>query len=59
MRLLIGADLVPTKQTEQLFIEQDEKTLFGEISDLIKKADRTIVNLECALTKSENAIKKF
>ncbi|MBO5027621.1 MAG: CapA family protein [Clostridia bacterium] len=59
MRLLIGADLVPTKQTEQLFIEQDQKTLFGEISDLIKKADRTIVNLECALTKSENAIKKF
>ena len=59
MRLLIGADLVPTKQTEQFFIEQDEKTLFGEISDLIKKADRTIVNLECALTKSENAIKKF
>ena len=59
MKLLIGADLLPTKQTEQLFIEQDEKTLFGGISDLIKKADRTIVNLECALTKSENAIKKF
>ena len=39
MKLLIGADLLPTKQTEQLFIEQDEKTLFGGISDLIKKAD--------------------
>ena len=59
MKLLIGADLVPTKQTEQLFIEQDEKTLLGGVSGLIKKADRVLVNLECALTKSENAIKKF
>lgn len=59
MKLLIAADLVPTKQTEQLFIDQDEKTLLGDVAPLIKSADRTIVNLECALTQSENAIKKF
>ncbi len=59
MKLLFAADLVPTKVTEELFVNADIKALFGDIEALIKSADRTIVNLECALTHSENAIKKF
>ncbi len=59
MKLLFAADLVPTSETEALFIAGDTKALFGDIEALIKSADRTIVNLECALTHSENAIKKF
>lgn len=59
MKLLFGADIVPTETSEQLFIEQRVEELFGDVAELIKNADRTIVNLECALTKSNNAIKKF
>ncbi len=59
MKILIGSDIVPTAQTEQLFIDGDINTLFGGVSELIKKADRTIINLECALTTWEKGIKKF
>lgn len=59
MKILFGADIVPTEISEQLFIEQKTKELFGDVAELIKNADRTVVNLECALTKSDNAIKKF
>lgn len=59
MKILIGSDVVPTKQTEQLFIDGDIQTLFGDVCELVKNADRTVINLECALTTSENGIKKF
>ena len=59
MKIVIAADLVPTKETEELFINADVQGLFGEIGDIVKQADRTIVNLECALTTSNNEIKKF
>ena len=59
MKILIGADLVPTKATEKLFVEGDAEKLFGDVTSLAKTADRFIVNLECALTDSENRIKKF
>ncbi len=59
MKILIGADVVPTETTEKMFVDGDLSKLFGEVASLIKTADRTIVNLECALTNSGNAIKKF
>ena len=59
MKILIGADVVPTKATEELFVKQDLDTLFGDIKEMIANADRTIINLECALTDSEKGIKKF
>lgn len=59
MRILIGSDIVPTEATESLFVSGDIKTLFGNVCELVKTADRTIVNLECALTHSNNEIKKF
>ncbi|MBQ7879240.1 MAG: CapA family protein [Clostridia bacterium] len=59
MKILIGADVVPTSQTEELFVKQDLKTLFGDIADMIQAADRTVINLECALTDAEQGIKKF
>ena len=59
MKILIGSDVVPTEQTEQLFIEGDIRALFGGVCDLVKTADRTIINLECALTTTEKGIKKY
>ena len=60
MKILIGADIVPKSQeVERLFVNGDTKTLFGDVCGLIKQADRTIVNLECALTTTEKEIRKF
>ena len=59
MKLLFGADLVPTPITEKAFIEKDHKTVWGNIDKIVKDYDRFIVNLECALTKHDKEIKKF
>lgn len=59
MKLLIGADLVPNKHNEQLFINNDTKAIYGDVMNLAKNADRIIVNLECALTHHDGAIPKF
>lgn len=59
MRLLIGSDVVPTSQSEKYFIEGDIGELFGDICDKVKNADRTIINLECALTETDIPIKKI
>ena len=60
MKILISADLTPKKEeVNELFIKGDVKTLFTDVIDVIKTADRFIVNLECALTHAENGIKKF
>ncbi len=58
MKFIIGADLVPTEISEPLFIAGDTERLFGDFLPIIKAADRFIVNLECALTESENRIHK-
>lgn len=59
MKILFGADLVPTSVTEENFVKGDAKTLFGKVCDLAKSMDKVVVNLECALTDSDGAIKKF
>ncbi len=59
MKIVFGADLVPnTEKNAHLFIGGDARALFGDALDIIKGADRFIINLECALTYSENAIPK-
>ena len=50
MKLLFGADLVPTCVTEENYIKGDARTLFGKVCDLAANMDRVIINLECALT---------
>ncbi|NLA83103.1 MAG: CapA family protein [Clostridiales bacterium] len=59
MKLILAGDLVPTENTRPYFERKDIKTLFGDVPKVFKDADRVIVNLECALTTSEKAIKKF
>lgn len=59
MKILIAADIVPTKKTEELFVNQELDTLFSDVRGVIDDADRLIVNLECALTDSDTGIKKF
>ncbi len=59
MKLLFGADLVPTPFTEKGFVEKNHKLVWGDIDKVVKDYDRFIVNLECALTKEEKEVKKF
>ena len=59
MKILFGADVVPTAKMEQRFIDVDVDGLFHDVAPLLKSADRVMINLECALTKSENAIPKI
>ena len=59
MGILIGADLVPSKTNEVLFIEGDSLTLLGdELLGIMKKADYRIFNLEVPLTDEETPIEK-
>lgn len=59
MKLIICGDTVPTAASAPLFAKGDVKTLFGDVMDVFAGNDRVIINLECALTESENGIRKF
>ena len=59
MKILIGADLVPTESNVSLFCEGDVNTLFGqEICALFSDSDLGIVNLETPLTAARSPIDK-
>lgn len=59
MKFLFGADVGPTAVcSEAVFLAGDVEALLGDVMPIVKSADRFIINLECTLTKSENAIKK-
>lgn len=59
MKLLILGDVCPTAQTDPIFAEKDMKKLFGEYQKVVPGHDFAVANLECAITESENKIKKF
>lgn len=58
MKLLICGDVVATDISRDVFANADEKTAFGNVLDNFKSADRVMVNLECAVTDSEEGIMK-
>ena len=59
MRIIIGADLVPTDVNFDLFKAGDAKALVGEkIKKVLDEADYRIFNLELALTDKDTPIKK-
>ena len=58
MRIIFGGDTVPTEATMDAFIRGDGEAIFGKMLPILKSADRLIVNLECALTESDDAIIK-
>lgn len=59
MKLAIAGDVSITKYSRQAFEERNVETAFCDIPPIFKACDRVIVNLECALTDSENRISKF
>ena len=59
MKLVICGDMSITDGSYKSFNEIDAKTAFNDVLDVFARGDRVIVNLECALTESENKIKKY
>lgn len=59
MKLVIGADIVPTKSNEEKFIHSDTVELVDiDLMKILKNADYRIFNLEVPLTDTENPIEK-
>lgn len=59
MKMLIGADLVPTKSNHEIFSNADAAALVGEeLLELIRSADYRIFNLEMPLTDTVTPISK-
>ena len=59
MKLLIGADMVPTESNKDLFSTADVQTLVGQdLFDVLQAADYRIFNLEVPLTDDATPIDK-
>lgn len=59
MKILIGADLVPTKRNISLFESGNAEELLGkELAECLNNADYRIFNLEVPLTDREQPIPK-
>lgn len=59
MKGLLLGDVCPTDFSAQLFDKGDIDTLFNDVASLFCGNDFNIINLECAITESENRIEKF
>ena len=60
MKTLLLGDVSPkAKHVIDLFDKKDVKALFSDAISLFKDNDINFINLECAITDSENEIKKF
>jgi len=59
MKILLLGDISPTEVTAPLFREKNIPELFGDAVSIFDNKDFIFVNLECALTEHDLAIKKF
>lgn len=59
MKTLLLGDICANSTTEQLYREKNIPALFGNTASLFKNKDLVFANIECAITDSENRIKKF
>lgn len=59
MKIIIAGDVSIMPDCEKLFAQRKTNILFNDVIKILKSADRTIVNLECAVTDKDTPIKKF
>ena len=59
MKTLFLGDFSPTADNTHLFLANDQAALFSDLPSLFADNDVSMVNLECALTESEGAIRKI
>ena len=58
MKIAIGGDVSVKADCEELFANGKGKELFGDVCDVFASCDRSIVNLETAITDKDTPIKK-
>ena len=59
MKTLLLGDICPTYKTAELYKKGATGELFTDTLKLFNSKDFIFANLECALTESDGAIKKF
>ena len=59
MKALLLGDLCQTNLNRDLFEKEDLDVLFNDTQSVFEGNDIFAVNLECAITESDNAIKKY
>lgn len=60
MRIIIGADIVPTPSNKDYFIAGDVNKIIGnELIELLRESDFNIFNLEVPLTDRPSPIRKY
>lgn len=59
MKALLLGDVCPNVNSHELYENCDIQTLFTDTLPIFEGNDINFVNIECAFTESENAIKKF
>ena len=59
MVITLCGDISITQVNRDLWENGNVQSIFGKIPELFRNSDRVIVNLECALTEKETAIRKF
>ncbi len=59
MKITIGGDICIMSDCYKDFADGKGEKTFNDVCDVFSSADFTVVNLECAITESENAIKKI
>ncbi len=58
MKTLLVGDICPTAYSTPYFARKDIAALFNDTTSLFEDKDFVFANIECAITESENAIKK-
>jgi len=58
MKILIGGDVAPIGRNERYFIDGDIEKLFNDLLTEFKRADLSVINLECPLINESTPILK-
>jgi poly-gamma-glutamate synthesis protein (capsule biosynthesis protein) len=56
--IVIGGDICPIGRNLQYFMSGDAIRIFNDLLDDIRKADLSIINLECPLITKNDPIQK-
>lgn len=59
MVITFCGDISITQVNRHLWDQGDVSSLFGRVPEIFRNSDRVVVNLECALTEKDTAIRKF
>lgn len=58
MKLAIFGDLCPTASNTELFMKGKAEEIFGDITEIIKRCDHSMFNLECSASENGGKIHK-